>query len=221
MDKKAFRALRLRLDDTVVRLSSMIRDEIYTNIVDATVRSWFESNGSVRDLNDTIRKNVDTAWPSVSRKVEIELRSFAEQTESTLQNLGGTAPRELDVNTIARQISEMMATLATTIGTVILASISGGGGMALIATGPIGLVIGAIIGGLVLFGNRDRIEAKIREAIIDKHLWPVLKKPAYKKVAAELVINRVRFEEDVHQKLVEQLKPIYDVIDKGMNDAAA
>lgn len=61
--------------------------------------------------------------------------------------------------TVGTQISQILSGIAA----LLVAMLSGGSGIALISTGPLGLLVGAILGGGAVFAGRD----KIRQAVYD------------------------------------------------------
>ena len=80
---------------------------------------------------------------------------------------------------IAESITATIGLVVGAIGTMIIAAICGGSGMALIASGPIGLLIGAIIGVAVMFVAIAGAEEKAKEIVenTDIHrfvLYPIL-----------------------------------------------
>ncbi len=91
-----------------------------------------------------------------------------------------------DINAVVQM------TLLTTVATI-AAKISGGAGLALIAGGPLGLIIGALIGIAVFLGFRGWVEAGVRDFI---------KGYAFGSVSLALVHLRLS-EDDVRQRLRE------------------
>ena len=98
-------------------------------------------------------------------------------------------------------------------GKIVLAIISGGSGAAIIASGPVGWIIGGIIGAVAFFLGKDKLEAKTKEFIISKKIPSFLKGTLKKKIASQLKNDEARFEEEVYRMLKEEMKPIYTVLE--------
>jgi hypothetical protein len=204
--------LKRKLDSVVLQLTEMIRADVYDNIIVATVRDWFLGNDSIKDLNDKINQNVKDRWPFVEQKVKIRLGEFEEITHKTLAEGGEIKKTELDVKAISEGVSQGISLALGALGSALLGMICGGAGTALIATGPVGWIIGAIVGALSFFLGKAKIEDVISGFIADKKIPALVKKPAQGKVVAQLKLNESRFEQDVFNMLQEQLKPVYEVL---------
>jgi hypothetical protein len=68
---------------------------------------------------------------------------------------------------VGKVVGEQIANLLSAISALIVATISGGSGMALIAGGPAGLLIGAIIGGAAVYAGKEAISKKVSEYYFD------------------------------------------------------
>jgi len=212
MTEEDLQGLRRKLDNLVLQLTEMIRADIYDNVIVATVRDWFEGNDSIKNLNDKIDQNVKDRWPFVEQKVKIRLSEFEDITKRTLAQASGMRKTDLDVHAISEGVSTGISLALGALGSALLGMICGGAGTALIATGPVGWIIGAIIGALGYFLGKTKIEDLISSFIADKKIPALVKKPAYGKVVAQLKLNESRFEQDVFNMLQEQLKPVYEVL---------
>jgi gas vesicle protein len=93
--------------------------------------------------------------------------------------------------------------------------LSGGAGVALISGGPVGWVIGGIIGAFAFFLGKTKIEQEVSRVIADKKIPSLIKKTAKGKVATQLKLNESKFEQEIHDLLQEQLKPIYEALNHG------
>ena len=216
MDKKSLQFLRNRLDSAVLSMSKTVKDELYSSIILPTAVEWFDNNDTVIMLNDKIKKNVNDRLPFIEKKLKSQLLDFEEQTNATLSKSAGLDNRDIDVKKITDDLSESIAMAIGTIGTVIVGMIAGGSGTALIAGGPIGWIIGAIVAGSVFFLGKEVLEEEIGEYISHKSIPPFVKKLAKNKVVSQLKMNEAKFEEDVYNMLQEQVKPIYEAIDGGL-----
>ena len=217
-DRTECAALKKRLDATVLRLTEMIKGDVYENVIVATVRDWFEGNDSVSQLNDNIRANVKKRWPFVERKIEAELLDFQEMTRTMASaSQSPEISRLLDERGISEAIGGTISPAIGAIGTALVAMICGGAGTAIIATGPVGLVIGAVAGALAFFFGKSEIEKGMSSFIADKRIPSLIKKGAKGKVSSQLKLNETQFEQQVYDLLREKLKPLYEVIEHGLD----
>lgn len=145
-------------------------------------------------------------------KVRAKLAEFEELTKTNLEGSPAFASTGLDVKAIAEAVSQGISVALGALGSAMLGMICGGAGTALIATGPVGWIIGAVIGGLGYFLGKTKIEEVLTEFLADKKIPALVKKPAKAKVAAQLKLNEARFEQDVHSMLLQQLRPVYEVL---------
>lgn len=212
MDENTRRKLSNRLDETILSLTDMIQADVYENVILATVRFWFESNDSVTTLNEKIQQSVEARWPFVEKKVAVRLREFEEATRVALTASTGPAKGALDQGAIADGVSQGISTAIGAIGTAFVAMISGGSGAALIAVGPAGWLIGGVLGATAFIAGKTRVEAAVSHFIVDKKIPAMFKRPARKKVLAELKLKQAEFEQQVHALLEKKLKPVYEVL---------
>lgn len=215
MSQQTLSVLRSRLDAKVLAITEMIKHDIYDNIIVSTVRDWFEGNGSIITLNDNINKNVSDRWPFLQKKIKGQLLEFEEETKTVLQNADSLKSQQLDVQAISEAVSQSISLAVGAIGTSFLAMLSGGAGVALISGGPVGWVIGGIIGAFAFFLGKTKIEQEVSKVIADKNIPSLIKKTAKGKVATQLKLNESKFEQEIHDLLQEQLKPIYEALNHG------
>lgn len=215
MSQQTLSVLRSRLDAKVLAITEMIKHDIYDNIIVSTVRDWFEGNGSIITLNDNINKNVSDRWPFLQKKIKGQLLEFEEETKTALQNADSLKSQQLDVQAISEAVSQSISLAVGAIGTSFLAMLSGGAGVALISGGPVGWVIGGIIGAFAFFLGKTKIEQEVSKVIANKKIPSLIKKTAKGKVATQLKLNESKFEQEIHDLLQEQLKPIYEALNHG------
>lgn len=209
MDDLTARQLKKKLDAAAVELAGMIKHEIYDKVVVATVHEWFESSESLQALNDIIKARVTEAWPYVEKKVSARLLEFEEQTRTSVAPGAEPGAASLGDTNIIEDIGERISLAIGAIGTAVLAMLSGGGGVALIASGPLGWLLGAIIGAVAYFKGKDRLE----EWMTDKRIPALAKKIARGKVDAKLRAHESPFERDVFEVLQEKLAPVYKTLE--------
>jgi gas vesicle protein len=215
MSQQTLSVLRSRLDAKVLAITEMIKQDIYDNIIVSTVRDWFEDSDSISTLNKNIKKNVDKRWPFLQKKIKGQLLEFEEESKTTLQNVKHLKSQDLDVQAISEAVSQSISLAAGAIGTSFLAMLSGGAGVALISGGPVGWIIGGIIGAFAFFLGKTKIEQEVSKVIVNKKIPSIIKKTAKGKVATQLKLNESKFEQQIHDLLQEQLKPIYEALNRG------
>jgi hypothetical protein len=204
--------LKRKLDSTLIQLTEMIQVDIYQNIIVATVQDWFEGNDSIMDLNKSIKTNVESRWPFLEEKVKARLTEFEDLAKTELISGSHIKSPDLDVRAISEGVSQGISVALGALGSALLGMICGGAGTALIATGPVGWIIGAVVGAVGYFLGKTTVEDIISSFIADKKIPAFIKKPARKKVAAQLRLNEARFEQEVHGMLQQQLNPVYEVL---------
>lgn len=203
-----------RLDQTLDRLASQFRTDLYDNVVVPVVHDWFSSWDSLAELNERIRSTLAEQWPLVERGVRGNLTEFESYLKAKLQSAAGKGPRgDLDVTLAQEQISARIADVMGLILTVVGAILAGGAGTALVVSGPIGWIVGLVGSGLIYaLGLRGVVKRRIETRIHNLRLPPYLKSRAKSKVATELSLNARKFEEQIYTLLKEQCQPLYKAI---------
>jgi len=212
MDENTKKIIKKKLDGITFSLTEMIMNELYENTIVSTVTNWLAGSDSIIDLNNQINQNVKDRWPFLQKKINHQLQEFEDFTKASLQEAKQVSGGNMNVDEISAAISSSISIAIGSIGTAFLAVISGGAGTALIASGPIGLVIGAIIGVFAFFFGKSTIEDVIKDFIADKKIPALIKKPVKSKVANQLALNRGKFEEEIHKNFEIQLKSIYEAL---------
>jgi len=157
------------MNDSAERIAELVAAGLFDERIDPILRAVRDEGGSVAALKARIAEQAAAFKPQIERIVTTEigkvLSGIAADTTELMQDwyrrhrlvVGevltsngvpvalGEGLRIGDPN-IYGQIKDIVWALSTTIVTVLVAVISGGAGTALIASGPVGLVVGAIIG---------------------------------------------------------------------------
>lgn len=208
-------ALKKRLDNTIMSVTEEIKKDLYENVIVSTVMDWFEKNSSIIDLNNSIKTNVESRWPFLLKRMESKFIDFEEAMENDLKD-SKISDQDINVNEISKPVSEAITVALGALGTTFVAVIVGGAETALIASGPVGIVIGIVIGVVGYILGKDKLEDIISSKIKDKKILPIMKRFARKKVANELKLNSNKFEQEIYNLLIEQMKPVYEAIDNEM-----
>ncbi len=165
------------------------------------------------DLNTRIRTKLSEQSPLVERKVKSALGEFESSLKADLQSAATNSPKgNIDLAGAEEQISARIADIIGMIITVVGATLAGGGGTALLASGPVGWIIGLIGAAIVYVLGRGVVKDMIETQIRTMSLPPFLKRSAKSKVATELSLNAGRFEAEIHSLLREKCEPLYRAI---------
>jgi hypothetical protein len=213
MDRKT--EWRRRLDAMLTNVTSQLKVDLYDNVVLPVVQDWFGSWDSLDQLNKSIENRLNEAWPTSQRKIEAAFLEFETSLKTELRKgrePGSSASLHLDE--AEAQISTTVTHVVQAIVIVIAGSVAGGGGLALIHTGPVGWVIGAIIGSIMLFYGKEAVKEFVQDKVKHRQLPPLIKRPAKSKIATELKLNAPKFEEKLYATLKEQSAPLYEALEE-------
>jgi hypothetical protein len=145
---------------------------------------WYNSGGSLNFVEGAVRKdcgsipvraitekrltNLSGELKEIAEKVTVNwmARHGIKQSFVNSSAVSDNAMQSFDVD-INIDVSETVGThvsnLLSAVSAVVVAVVSGGSGMALIAAGPLGLVAGAILGGGAVIAGKDVIRKKVSE----------------------------------------------------------
>lgn len=213
LDKSQVRRIKQRLNATNMRLSEELTRDLFENAILPATLSWFGTNSSVKALETDIRRSIEGRWPIIQVKIETALTDFEEQTRVQLKSFESNSAVALDVNAIIASLNERVGQVVAVIGTSFVAIVCGGSGVALLATGPLGIIIGAIVGAAVYLGNKDSVEEWVSQNLLNKSV-PVFAKSLIKsKVSAELKRTEGPFQQRLFELLQEQTRLIAEALD--------
>ncbi len=212
MERQTALLLSKRLDQTILSMTGIIKEDLFKGIIVTTIQEWFENNSSVQNLTDEIEMRIKRRMDFLADKLNSQLMEFSEITKTTLIGSNELKSSGVDTERIANTISSQITVMVGMMGTIVVAIISGGSGTALIASGPVGWIIGGILAAAALFIGKEKIEGKAKEIIMTKNIPTFIKGTFKKKIAAQLKNDELRFEEDVYRMLKEQMKPVYEAL---------
>jgi len=217
MDEKLL--WKKRLNSTINQLSNQLKVDLYDNVVVPVVKDWFAGSDSIGGLNETIKQKLNDAWPIAQRKIESAFLEFEDSLKTDIHKAHELSPSaELKLDEAEATISAAVANIIGPIVAAVSGTILGGSGVALLAQGPIGWIIGAILGGLVFFFGKKTIQDVIIEPALHHRRIPVfIKKRAKSKVGRELELNAPKFEQGLYEQLKEQSTPLYKALDNLPN----
>ena len=156
-----------------------------------------------------LEEKVILAWldNSVKPVVEKLVEPICERAGIPSSNL--SLPRDFNAALKMREISsgeirvseslDKFSFMAATIGSVIIATLLGGGGTALLISGPVGWIIGLAIGATAMFISREAAMDKVRDANI-----PILGRgmmTSTETVREKLAENRAEFSGQISDAL--------------------
>lgn len=150
------------------QIVSKITVDLFDNKIRPILINFRENGGTINKLKSDISKEALAFEEQINKLVNDEIgNNLTALFEMTLDNVKEWLKKndlrmaeiknnsnfrtdKIDIGTIDPKVAELVInivnTIVGTIITIIVANICGGGGMAIIATGPLGLLIGAIIG---------------------------------------------------------------------------
>ncbi len=130
--------------------------------------AWLTSDAGKRALAPAVEDWFNAISPKIEAKINpICDRYGIPRTAFSLRSGGGwrgTLPSGLIVNPEAMFAFEGASVVTGAIVTIVVANIAGGGGVALILHGPIGFIIGLIIGVVAFLVGRQAAERWVRSA---------------------------------------------------------
>ena len=204
-----------RLNVTIDQLSAQLKIDLYEDVVVPVVQDWFACSDSIKDLNENITYRLHEAWPVSQRKIETAFLDFTTSLKTDIAKVESMShSAELEMGEAQRQISAAVTNVIGSIGAVFSGTILGGAGTALLLEGPVGWVIGAILGATVFFLGKQTIHNIINSKLHDRKIPALLKKPAKSKVATELKLTGPKFQQELSNNLRAHAMPLYAAIEK-------
>lgn len=180
-----------RMDSAAERIAELVAVGLFDEGIDPILRDFRQIGGSVASLKARIAEQAAAFKPRIEAIVQTEvgkaLSGVATDTTELMQTWYGEhrltvehrlanagLPQDLaDGLRVAApdvygEISGVVLALSTTIVAVVVAVVSGGAGTALVATGPVGHVIGALVG---LIAGALVLHFGVEEAKRRAELW--------------------------------------------------
>ena len=180
-----------RMDAAAERIAELVAVGLFDERIDPILRGFRQTGGSVASLKTQIAEQAAAFKPRIEAIVQTQiakaLSGVATDTTELMQSWYGEhrlnvekrlanacLPQDLaDGLRIADpdvygEISGVVLALSTTIVAVVVAVISGGAGTALVATGPVGHLIGAVVG---LIAGALVLHFGVEEARRRAELW--------------------------------------------------
>jgi len=203
IDDKFNNALRLAAKD--------VKNHLLKNVVLPIVRQWLECNASLKKLEENINSGVHNQQNAIQDIVKDKLLNFETEIKLSLQNIEGNELR--DPNLILSPISKAISSIIGVVGITIISVIAGGEGMALIALGPVGIVIGVVVGIFAFVFGRSKIEEIIKSSLYDKKIPVFIKKRLKNKISSSIKQKEKEIEDSLLVALIEATEPVKEAID--------
>jgi molecular chaperone DnaK len=238
-----------RFDDVTSRIVQDTTADLYDQKIRSILTEFREAGGTIASVKDRIAsavKNSETGLREIFHKhmdtlvkaLPVELQQLVSEwfeseglhySARLLRIKDPARLREMDVDTpdLYGEITKHISYFVMGVVAPIVANICGGAGLALIVSGPIGWIIGAIIGTLAIFMGRRAAKKWVESKNIPK--WLVKLALSKKKMAKLLEECRSKFEQAVKEQITqcseqptqELLAKIEDSIDQEIEGLSA
>jgi molecular chaperone DnaK (HSP70) len=240
-DKKIFveDEIKTSLNTMVSEIASSVAEEVTVHLYDEKIKKvlteFQEHGGTISSVKKKISLEVTSAKPVIKEIAERNARQLDRGLPSLIQEKicqwfegydlhydpenvrikkhKALGQLKFDSSDLYDDMTETITSIISIVVTAIVAMICGGGGMALIWTGPIGLIIGAIIGLLAVGVGIDAAKERIENTNLPQTVVRILL--TKKKLNKLLLENRSKFKEDIRLKVIEQFEePMDDLLNK-------
>ncbi|MEW6557478.1 MAG: hypothetical protein AB1349_09005 [Elusimicrobiota bacterium] len=200
--------LRRKSHKLVEKLIDEMKVDIYDNIIVSTVISWFDGWATLEELSNTVKKNVEERIPYWQKKIEL---SFADLEESFKVEEFGFPDQTIDTKKVSSQLTGLISLIIGAVSTCIGSIIAGGSGIALISSGPVGVVIGVVALALAYFVGKSTVDELLNAGLHKVPFPPVFKKFLKSKVSNELKRGSNKFVQELYLALT-------NAVDEALKD---
>ncbi len=192
-------------DEIERECANVVSRRIWHEQVESVVNAWFQQHSSMRQLEHTMKRRVEEAMPSV----EVEIRRVFSQAGVNVRG-GGRGSLAVDevCEGLADGVADQLTIIIGAIITTIVAAICGGGGTAVIASGPLGLILGGGAALWLLLKGKDDLQRFVRKKIRDKDISPGVKQLFQTKTERALDEQRHRFIKGIRRTVRSRLESL-------------
>lgn len=198
-----FRIWRNGGHDTLQEFSWAVSDEADSffnspegrDVIEEVCTPW------TTDLMEDVRDDLD----SIAARHKVSLAAFA---DPKIRTLDSNSPEGVIVDP-AQMLSNMIQSVVAAICVVIVAMICGGSGTALLMAGPIGIIIGAIIGLAAFFLGKDYLEDAIMSIRI-----PGMVRKLFKESSITTADNQTKMTNSIKQQLKDDPRLAKDLVNQ-------
>lgn len=205
-------------DDMVDAIAKSIKKEIWDNAILLSIDNWMNSMSSIEMLETRIQKAVESKKNKIETIIRPTVRRYIVDLESIIgehsnniieQALVGFNGEVEDFES-DNSFTDDITFIVQSITIVVASVVSGGAGTAIIATGPIGLIIGAIIGIFAARSGKETISSYVKMT----PLPPMIKKLSKSKVFSSLSSKENEFESEITESIRERLGNFTSYLEK-------
>ncbi len=205
-------------DDMVDAIAKSIKKEIWDNAILLSIDNWMNSMSSIEMLETRIQKAVESKKNKIETIIRPTVRRYIVDLESIIgdhsnniieQALVGFNGEVADFES-DNSFTDDITFIVQSITIVVASVVSGGAGTAIIATGPVGLIIGAIIGIFAARSGKETISSYIKMT----PLPPMIKKFSKSKVYSSLSSKENEFESEITESIRERLGNFTSYLEK-------
>jgi len=201
------------LDDVLKQTAVEVKDSLFKNVILPNVREWLGTNSSLKALENEISEKIENNFEAIDNIIRNNLLEFEKRIIIDLQNIDITDGQLSDPREVLKPITKSISQVIGVLGVTIFSILCGGSGVALFATGPVGIVMGVIVGTLAFFLGRAKIEEIIKSKIYDKRIPPFVKRRLKEKISKSLTQKEREIVDDIYSSLSEAARPIYASIE--------
>jgi hypothetical protein len=204
--------IRLMLDNLILEIVEEFDKAIYIGIVIPELKKWFQGGDPLKNLKSEIDEEINKIKPHLHSLVEEKFDRFSQNIGAKLDGAFYHVTSSFDVNSLSKSISESITPVLGLITTAVIAMMSGGSGMALIATGPLGLLLGAGIGAWLFAKGKGDIQKSVENYITENGLPKIVKDFVADKVLNKIEEGEEKFVQELRKRLRQDLEPLYKKI---------
>jgi hypothetical protein len=205
--------LKIMLDNLIYNALELFDSEIYTKIVIPELKNWFENSRPLKALESEIRYRVNEIKPYLEKELTQMYDKFSKNIGVKIDGSYYHITNSFNFNNISETLSDNISDIIGLIVTAIIAVVSGGSGVALIASGPLGIILGGALGLYFFSKNKEGIRRKVEDYVMNNSLPITAKNFVRDKVIDKLSKGEEKFIKDLEKRLKEDLKPIYERIE--------
>ncbi len=208
----------LLFDDMVDAIAKSIKKEIWDNAIVLSIENWMNSMSSIEMLETRIQKAVESKKNKIETIIRPTVRRYIVDLESIIgehsnniieQALVGFNGEVADFES-DNSFTDDITFIVQSITVVVASVVSGGAGTAIIVTGPVGLIIGAIIGIFAARSGKETISSYVKMT----PLPPMIKKFSKSKVYSSLSSKENEFESEITESIRERLGNFTSYLEK-------
>ena len=203
-------------------MASELTELLFNDAVFPATLAWFSESSPVSALEQHLIRHVNSQRDAVQRKAERRIKQFQHEVEDILgrdinsSRMSGSinTTNMMDSQNMSKVISQAVSPMVGLVTTSFIAMISGGSGVALVASGPIGIIIGIFIGLFIYAKGKKEIDSTIKNTLMTKNIPPFAKHLVKGRVFDELAAKKGTLETNVYNMLKRDTISLLEEINK-------